>query len=203
MAGATYPVTFKDCVFRGGTGNGVQLKLAIVQFDGLTHVEYPARYGMAFMECEAAVGPSFQSEGGPDLLANVALLRGGAVTLDRPVFDTEQEGSPHLAPVYAERGVNGNQPGTFLGIRGGTIDTKAGPDVPTILLKDISKQAGFAAYVYVVGLKTWGDGSRPAVSTDGPNWTGEFKGFLSGKPAWRKHVDVYGDAGLISGVEMR
>lgn len=200
MAGACYPVLFRDCTFRGGTGNGFTSRMMTAHFDGLTTVEYPARNGILAVMSSLDIPHLFMSEAGPEALTNITMRAGGKLRLSDCMLDTENTPSPRTAIILMERGVNGEAPGTRLEVANSVIDG-GGPGTPLILLRDMSKEPLQPGTVEVRGLMSWHADRGPTVQTDGPMWTGRVLDFMGNRPAWRVHDPRWGEAGKIEGVE--
>jgi hypothetical protein len=200
MAGACYPVLFRDCTFRGYAGNGFVSRMMSATFEGLTTVEYPARNGMVFVAGNADIAHLFMSEAGKGCETYVSMIRGGRLTLRNGMFDTEYNAAPTLACILAERNVWGDFPGTRLSVADSVIDGGA-KGVPLLLLRDMSKEKGFPATFEFRGIQSWHAERGPTVQTDGPMWSGKIEGFLGNRGAWREHVSTWGDASAIDGVK--
>jgi hypothetical protein len=216
MAGACYPVLFRDTTHRGQHGNGLTMHFSTVKFEGQNEVSYPARNGMVFVRSNADISGLFMSEAGKDCVSNVSMLKGGRLTLRDFMFDTENNPAPTVAVVLAERSVSGDFPLTRLDLSNGTIDG-GGKGIPLIKLLDATGESGHPAVIDVHGVSSWHPDRGPTIATDGPMWGGRITGPIGTvkdveaskaagshvtKPAWptRLHVSKWGSAGEISGV---
>lgn len=200
MAGACYPVLFRDCSFSGYRGNGFVSRMMTAHFDGLTTVERPARNGILAVMSSLDIPNLFMSECGPECLTNITMRAGGKLRLSDAMMDTEYTPNPSVAIILAERGVNGEAPGTRLEVANSVIDG-GGPGTPLILLRDMSKEKRQPATIEVRGLMGWHADRGPTVQTDGPAWSGRVLDFMGTRSAWRRHDPRWGEPGKIEGVD--
>lgn len=220
MAGAAYPLLFRDCTFgpeSGFPGNGLTARIATMKFEGQTTIRKPGKNGMVLVGCVADINGLLVTESRASCETFLSILKGGIIRLCMPMGDTEETKSPTKALVYVQRNVWGDFPQTVLNVDGGVMDGGA-EGVPIFDFDDTSDEPGFPTVFEVKNFSSWKARLGPTIRTNGPMTTGNVVGTIgttkdeaaSAKagslirkpaPATRLHVDRFGKAGAIEGAE--